>query len=162
MTHPADPVPRRALLGLLPLTAIGACGQQGDLPPTMDQAPPPSLYRIGPGTPVDGRVALILLRGQPTARGVLTTNGYRLRFTATGLSAAAGAPRQLQVVGNVFGLPRRDIFPGTYRNVAGAQGDLAGVLQLGNDNLVLIRLRPARGPAMLVAADAGVVITVAP
>lgn len=163
MTDPASLPPRRAFLGLLPLFALGACGQQGDLPPTMDQVAPPSVYQIGPGTPPDAQVALMLVRGQAAAPGELIGNGYRTRFTVTGLSPAPGSPGRLEVIGDVFGLPRRDIFAGTYRNVTSAQGDLSNMLQLGNDNLVVIRLRPARTPtAMLVAADSGVVVTVAP
>jgi hypothetical protein len=168
MTEPSF-LPRRGALALLPALALGlaACGGGSpDQPPTSDPVPSPSLYQIGPGTPVDGRVTLTLVRGQATARGVLMTNGYRVRFTATGLATSGPAPARLEVVGNVYGLPRRDVFPGTYRyvgDIGAARGDLMGNLQIGNDNLVLMRLRPAReGAADLVAADSGVVVTVSP
>ena len=107
------------------------------------------------------------MRGAATARGVLnTTNGARIPFTISGLSATGRAPSRLDVVGQVYGLPRNDIFPGTYRDVGGppsAQSELTGIppahLSLGNDNLVLLRLRPARPADLAVAPGGATVVT---
>lgn len=132
--------PRRlALLGPL---LLGACA--GDLPqgaPPADAVPPPGMFAIAPGTPVDGTVRLTLQRGQPTARGELRSNAQTFRITVTGLAVQDGAPARATVTGRVFGLQRSGDFAGTYRDVGGVASDLGAALRLGNDNLVLIELR---------------------
>lgn len=171
MTRPTSfATARRAVLGLLPALALGACGNQDNQPqpiPTYT-APPPGLYQLGPNTPVDGRLRLTLVRGAASARGVLTTtNGARLPFTVTGVTTTGRAPARLDVVGQVYGLPRNDIFFSSYRNVAAppsAQAELTDTppieLRLGNDDLVVVRLQTARpGAAVLAIAPGGVTIT---
>lgn len=162
--------PRRAFLGLLPALALGACGNPDNQPqpiPTYT-APPPSLYQLGPNTPADGRLRVTMVRGASSARGVLTTNnGTRLPFTITGVTTSDRPPARLELVGEVYGLPRTDIFFSSYRNVApppSAQAELTDTppieLRLGNDNLVVVRLMTARpGTGLLTIAPGGVTIT---
>lgn len=173
MTRPTTfAPPRRALLGLLPALALGACGNPDNQPqpiPTYT-APPPGLYQLGPNTPADGRLRVTLLRGAASARGVLTTNGgARIPFTITGVTTSDRPPARLELVGQVYGLPRTDIFFSSYRNVApppSARAELTDTppieLQLGNDNLVVVRLMTARpGTGLLAIAPGGVTIAAA-
>lgn len=148
---------RQAVLGALALL-LGACGQEPALPPATAVLPPPGLYQIPPGAPVDGRVRMTLTRGAASSRGVLTANDTTTPIVVTGLVAPARAPARLEVVGEAYGLNRRSDFAGTFRDVGNGGARPAGELQLGNDNLVVLRLRPARGAAPLTVAPGGMTV----
>lgn len=164
MRHAA--IPRRGVARLLALgAALALAGCASDLPetpPPADAVPPPSLFNLSPGTPVDGTLRITVVRGQASARGTLETNGQRFRVTATGLSAQGAPSARSEAEGQVYGLERSGDFAGSYRVVGDAEAaaaDFAGGLRLGNQNLVLIRLRPRQEGTVLVAAPAGVTIT---
>ncbi len=164
MRHTA--LPRRGAARLLAsgaALALAACASDlPEAPPPADAVPAPSLYNLAPGTPVDGTLRITMVRGQTTARGTLETNGQRFSVTATGLSAQGAPSSRSEAEGQVYGLERSGDFAGTYRVVgdaAAAEADFAGGLRLGNGNLVLIRLRPRQEGTVLVAAPAGVTIT---
>ena len=156
---------RRAALSRLAGAAaiafgLAACAEAPAPPPAADAVPGPGLYQIPPGTPVDGTLRLTIARGTPGARGTLSTNGIRIPVVLQGLSVAAPAPARVEITGEVFGLGRTDQFFAPYRDVgasaAAAGVDLTGGLQLGNDNLVVIRLRPAVEGQVLTASPQGV------
>ena len=101
-------------------------------------------------------------RGATVARGTLSTDTLRFPITLQGLSAS-GAAGRVDVNGQVFGLGNTNQILGTYRQVgataAGVQTDLTGGLQLGNENLVVIRVFPAREGQVLTVAPDGVSVT---
>lgn len=147
-------------LGLLLLA--GCAADLPQTPPPADALPGPGLYALSPGTPPDGTVRVTIPRNGGPARGVLDTNGQRLRFTITGLGAQGPAPARVAVTGNVYGLQRSGDFAGTYRDVGGAATDLGGSFRIGNDNLVLMVLRPSPAAAELTVPAGGATVTLQP
>jgi hypothetical protein len=141
------------------MLALGGCAADlPQAPPPADATPPPGLFTLSPGTPVDGTVRIAAGRGGRAA-GTLDTNGQRLRFTVSGLTGT-GARIGPLASGEVYGLQRSGDFAGTFRDVGGAASDLGGVLRLGNDNLVLMVLRPARPGVTLSVPPGGATVTV--
>jgi hypothetical protein len=142
------------------LTLAACAGPAPQPPPAPDMvAAPGSLYTLSPGTPVDGNLRLTLRRGQPSATGILATNGQNLPVTVTGLSVQGGGAR-VDLRGQVYGLPQGGPnFAGTYNVVdaGGASSLLTGGLSLGNENLVLILMQPPREGMVLTVALGGMV-----
>ncbi|MBX9698767.1 MAG: hypothetical protein K2X74_04985, partial [Acetobacteraceae bacterium] len=107
-----------------------------------------------------GTLRAVITRGGGPVRGTLATNAQTLRVTLEGLGAAAPAPARVEVNGQLFGIGRTDQVVGTYRPVGdgagSAQVNLTGGLNLGNDNLVVMRLWPGREGQVLTAAPDGV------
>ncbi len=169
---------RRALAGsTLGLLMLAGCA--ADLPETPPPAdalpgpglgagsgagtgPDPSLFALSPGTPPDGTVRVTIPRNGGAARGTLDTNGQRFRFTITGLGAQGPAPARIAVTGNVYGLQRSRDFAGTYRDVGAAATDLGGRFRIGNDNLVLMVLRPSPAATELTVPTGGATVTLQP
>jgi hypothetical protein len=157
-------LPGRAT-GLAAAAALTLAGCASDLPqtsPPADAVPPPSLYTLSPGTPVDGTARITLTRGRGTATGVLDTNGQRFRFTMAGLTTNGAMPARMTVTAQVYGLQRRGDFAGTYRDVGGAASDLDGTLRLGNENLVLMVVRPSGQGIALGVPAGGAVVALSP
>jgi hypothetical protein len=149
---------RTAGICALVLVAAGCAAELPQGPPPADAVPPPSLFTLSPGTPVDGTARITLTRGRGTATGVLDTNGQRFRFTMTGLATQGAMPARMTVTAQVFGLQRTSDFAGTYRDVGNAASDLDGTLRLGNDNLVLMVMRGSGQGIGLGVAPAGAVV----
>jgi predicted small lipoprotein YifL len=157
-----------APLAGLALLALAGCGGSAPLEqplpyfrPNPDAVAAPGLYQIPPGATPDGTFRASIARGAGAARGTLLTNTLQFPITLQGLSAP-GATGRVEVTGQVFGLGRTDQVTGTYKPVgdtAAAGGDAAGGLQLGNDNLVVIRLRPARAGQALSVPPEGMTVT---
>ena len=145
------------------LLALAGCASElPQTPPPADAVPPPSLYTLSPGTPVDGTARITLTRGRGTAAGVLDTNGQRFRFSMAGLTTDGAMPARMTVTAQVYGLQRSRDFAGTYRDVGGAASDLDGTLRLGNDNLVLMVVRPSGQGIALGVPAGGAVVTLSP
>ncbi|NMJ40587.1 hypothetical protein GWK16_05010 [Roseomonas sp. JC162] len=155
---------RRTLAGsMLGLLALAGCASDlPETPPPADAVPGPGLYALSPGTPADGTVRVTIPRTGGTARGVLNTNGQNVRFTITGLGTQGPAPARVQVTGNVYGLQRVGDFAGTYRAVGGAATDLGAAFRIGNDNLVLMVLRPTPDTVVLTVPADGAAVAVQP
>jgi hypothetical protein len=158
---------RRASIAALGCAALlAACGQGPAPPPAPDAVAAPGLYQIPANAVPDGTLrATVMTRGGAAARGTLSTNGQRFPVALEGLGVAGPAPARVEVVGEAFGLGRTADFAGTYRPVGtgtpGAQLDLTGGLQFGNDNLVVLRLRPAREGQVLTVPAEGIRATLA-
>lgn len=160
--------PRRGLWGAgLALLALGGCAEQLQQPlpyyrPNPDAVAQPGLYQIPDGATPDGSFRATIARGASVARGTLSTNTLQYPITLQGL-AASGARGPVEVRGQVFGLGRTDQILGTYRPVGTGAGStqaaLIGGLQLGNDNLVVIRLTPAREGQVLTVPPEGMTVT---
>jgi hypothetical protein len=148
-----------AVLSGLALMLAGCAADLPQGPPPADAVPPPLLFALSPGTPVDGTARITLTRGRGTATGVLDTNGQRFRFTMTGLVAQGAMAPRMSVTAQVYGLQRSGDFAGTYRDVGTAASDLDAALRLGNDKLVLMVVRGsgAQGIALGVAQGGAVV-----
>jgi hypothetical protein len=155
---PGSPFRTAGLAAVAMLALAGCAADLPQAPPPADGLPSPSLYRLSPGTPVDGTARITLTRGRDGATGVLDTNGQRFRFTMTGLAVTGAMPARLSVSAQVYGLQRSGDFAGTYRDVGGAASDLDGALRLGNENLVLMVLRgTGQGVSLGVPAGGAVV-----
>lgn len=151
--------------GLAVAAVLALAGCASDLPqtpPPADAVPPPSLYTLSPGTPVDGTARITLARGRGTAAGVLDSNGQRFRFAMAGLTTTGAMPARMTVTAQVYGLQRSRDFAGTYRDVGGAASDLDGTLRLGNENLVLMVVRPSGQGIALGVPAGGAVVTLSP
>ena len=155
-------MPRREfwMTGLAAL-ALGGCydRQPLELPPPYfrpnpDAVAQPGLYRIPDGATPDGTFRATIARGAGVARGTLSTNTLTYPITLQGLSAPY-ARGTVVVTGQVFGLGTTQQILGTYRPVQTGGGEV----QLGNDNLVAIRIVPAVAGEPLGVADAGVTVT---
>jgi hypothetical protein len=148
---------------LLLALALAACAGEREPPPPRDPAPlPPSLFVLSPGTPVDGTLRLSPPRGGGPVEGVLDANGQRYRVRVTGLGEAGGRPLQGPVTGEVYGLERMGDGAGRYRDVGGTPANPEATLRLGNQNLVLIELRPARRGTVLTVPPEGATFERAP
>lgn len=159
------PVRPDRIAGLAATALLALAGCAADLPqtpPPADALPAPSLYTLSPGTPVDGTARITLTRGRGTAEGVLDTNGQRFRFTMAGLATTAAMPARMSVTAQVYGLQRSGDFAGTYRDVGGAASDLNAALRLGNENLVLMVVRPSGQGIALGVPPGGAVVTLRP
>lgn len=168
--------PRRALLGscLVALLIGGCAAGLPEAPPPPDAVPEPgaapaqgqgpaaALFRLSPGTPADGTVRMTIPRGGGPARGVLETNGRRIRFTIAGLGAQGPEPALIEVSGSVYGLQRSGDFAGTYRDVGRAATDLGGAFRMGNDNLVLMVLHPSPAAVDLGLASGAATVALRP
>jgi hypothetical protein len=144
------------------LVLAGCAADLPQAPPPADAVPPPSLFTLSPGTPVDGTARITLTRGRTAAAGVLDTNGQRLRFSMTGLAVTGAMPSRFSVSAQVYGLQRVGDFAGTFRDVGGASSDLDGTLRLGNDNLVLMVVRPSGQGVALGVAPGGAAVSLLP
>jgi hypothetical protein len=151
-----------AVLSGLALVLAGCAADLPQGPPPADAVPPPSLFALSPGTPVDGTARITLTRGRGTATGVIDTNGQRLRFTMTGLVTQGAMPARMTVTAQVYGLQRSGDFAGTYRDVGNAASDLDAALRLGNDNLVLMVVRGSGQGIALGVAQGGAVVVLQP
>jgi hypothetical protein len=144
------------------LALAGCSADLPQTPPPADAVPPPSLYTLSPGTPVDGTARITLTRGRGSATGVLDTNGQRFRFTMAGLATTGAMPARVTVTAQVYGVQRSGDFAGTFRDVGGAASDLDGGLRLGNDNLVLMVLRATGQGLSLGVPLGGATVTLQP
>ncbi len=155
-------MPRRGLwLAGLAALAAGACydNQPLELPPPYyrpnpDAVAQPGLYQIPDGATPDGTFRATIARGASVARGTLSTNTLTYPITLQGLSAPY-ARGTVVVTGQVFGLGTTQQILGTYKPVQTGGGEV----QLGNDNLVAMRIAPAVAGEPLGVADAGVTVT---
>lgn len=157
--------PRRTARGCaaasLLLALAAACAEAPAPPPRPDAVAAPGLYQLPADAVPDGTLRATIRRDAGPAQGVLLTNGERIPVVLQGLGVASPAPARVEVTGQAYGLGRTSDVFGTYRDVGagGAALDLGGGLQLGNENLVVLRLRPVREGPILTAPGG---ITAAP
>jgi len=151
-------IARRLALCTLPALALSACTGRPDLPPTPDSVPAPGLYQLPANAQPDAGLRFTLVtRGNAPSRGVLESNGQRLPIQVSGLLVQGSAPARVAIRGQLFGLERTTDFPGTYRPHGNSQIS-GGILQLGNDNLVVMRIWAE--PALpLTLAPGGMTVT---
>lgn len=158
-------MPRRGLwLAAFAVLGLGGCyeSQPMELPPAYyrpnpDAVAQPGLYRIPDGATPDGTFRATIARGASVARGTLSTNTLTYPITLQGLSAP-GARGTVQVTGRVFGLGTTQQILGTYRPV---QTGAPGEVELGNDNLVAIRVVPVVPDLPLAVPAEGVTVSLA-
>jgi hypothetical protein len=138
--------------------ALSACTFEAPLPyyrPNPDAVAQPGLYAIPDGATPDGTFRATIARGASVARGTLSTNTLTYPITLQGLSAPY-ARGSVVVTGQVFGLGTTQQLLGLYKPVEmGGQGGV----QLGNDNLVAIRIAPAVAGEPLAVAPDGVALS---
>lgn len=158
--------PRRATLSALALCAglLAGCGaddfQAPGLPPNADAVPGPGLYVIPPGATPDGTLRLSVTRGAAIARGRIYMDGQNFDISIAGLTATGSRATRVDVVGEAYGIGRNNQFPGSYRPVGSvADSGSSGGLNMANDQLVVLRLRPARPGPVLNAAPDGLTVT---
>jgi len=151
----ADSVP-----ALIATVLLAGCAQAPAPPPSADAVAAPGLYQLPADATPDATLRAVVLRGGTTARGTLSANGQRFPVVLQGLGVAAPAPARLDVAGQLFGLEHTADVEGTYRMIGpgGTPTELAGGLQLGNANLVVLRIRPGREGAVLTAPAEGVTL----
>lgn len=157
--HGSEDVPgsgRRLLLACCAFAPVAAWAQtRGAAPGIRDPNPDASVE-------IEEVRAGIFIFGGSIGGGRLHFQGKEYSFSVQGLEFGAVGISTIRATGEVFGLRRRDDFPGSYRrDVAptppGGEGGPT-TIWMRNENGVQMRLRAVRGGGQLRIADAGLTV----